>query len=194
VRFAVDKVALGQSFLRVLRFFSISIIPSMLHIHLYNIWEIDDGTVSGRRSTETVSLHYDSNNSSYATAVDLQPTALGSFCTDPRWLLPGVFRQLIQTSDALVYGVIRYCCAPRRACLWHADSVANHSARAHETVHISGGTRDEAQARSRSHESTRTFRTTCAGNKAGQSTCIQTAHALFHIYLLTYTLFNDAFQ
>jgi hypothetical protein len=35
VRFVVDAVALGQVFLRVLRFFSDSIIPLILHAHLY---------------------------------------------------------------------------------------------------------------------------------------------------------------
>jgi hypothetical protein len=33
VRFMVDKMALGQCFLRVLWFFHVGIIPSQLHIH-----------------------------------------------------------------------------------------------------------------------------------------------------------------
>jgi hypothetical protein len=35
VRIIVDKVALGQVFLRVLPFYPVSIIPPMLHIHLH---------------------------------------------------------------------------------------------------------------------------------------------------------------
>jgi len=36
VRFVVDKVALGQAFLRVLRLIHVSIIPQLLHTHLFN--------------------------------------------------------------------------------------------------------------------------------------------------------------
>jgi hypothetical protein len=41
VGFVVDKVALGQGFLRVLRFFPVNIISPLLHIHSYIIWEMD---------------------------------------------------------------------------------------------------------------------------------------------------------
>jgi hypothetical protein len=36
VRFVLDNVALGQAFLRVLRFIHVSIIPQLLHTHLFN--------------------------------------------------------------------------------------------------------------------------------------------------------------
>ena len=36
VRFVVDKVALGQAFLRVLRFIHVRIIPQLIHAHLFN--------------------------------------------------------------------------------------------------------------------------------------------------------------
>jgi branched-subunit amino acid transport protein len=36
VRFVVDKVALGQTFLRVLRFIHVSIIPQLLQTNLFN--------------------------------------------------------------------------------------------------------------------------------------------------------------
>jgi hypothetical protein len=42
-----DKVALGQSFLRVIRFSPISIIPSLLHIHSCIIWGMDNGLDRG---------------------------------------------------------------------------------------------------------------------------------------------------
>jgi hypothetical protein len=51
----VDKVALGQVFLRVLRFFPVRIIPLLLHIHSYIIWWMDKGPVSGRSSNEAQS-------------------------------------------------------------------------------------------------------------------------------------------
>jgi hypothetical protein len=35
VRFVVDRVAMGQDFLRLLRFPPVSIIPSMIHTHLH---------------------------------------------------------------------------------------------------------------------------------------------------------------
>jgi hypothetical protein len=43
----VDKVALGQVFLRVLRFSPVRIIPLLLHIHSCIIWGIDKGPVRG---------------------------------------------------------------------------------------------------------------------------------------------------
>jgi hypothetical protein len=47
VGFVVDKVAMGQVFLPGLRFFPVSIIPPLLHIHLCISWGIDNGPVSG---------------------------------------------------------------------------------------------------------------------------------------------------
>jgi hypothetical protein len=40
--FVVDKVALGQVFLRVIRFSSVNIIPPLLHIHLSPPHEVCD--------------------------------------------------------------------------------------------------------------------------------------------------------
>jgi hypothetical protein len=56
VEFVVDTVALNQVFLRVLRFYPVSMIPPLLHIHPY-VWGMDKGPVSGRSSTERVSPH-----------------------------------------------------------------------------------------------------------------------------------------
>jgi hypothetical protein len=53
VEFVMDKVALGQVSLRVLRFFPVSIIPPLLHIHSCINWEMDNGPVSDCISTET---------------------------------------------------------------------------------------------------------------------------------------------
>jgi hypothetical protein len=50
--FAVNKVAMVQVFLRILRFYPVSIIPSMLYIHSCVIWRVDNGPVSCRSSTE----------------------------------------------------------------------------------------------------------------------------------------------
>jgi hypothetical protein len=50
--FVVDKVALGQVFLRVLRFSPVSIIPPLLHIHTCMIWGLDNGPASGRSYPE----------------------------------------------------------------------------------------------------------------------------------------------
>jgi hypothetical protein len=46
--FVLDKVALGQVFLPVLRFSLVSIIPPMLHIYSCRpiIWGVDNGPVS----------------------------------------------------------------------------------------------------------------------------------------------------
>jgi hypothetical protein len=44
VGFVVDKVALGQVFLRVLRFFPVSIIPPLLNIHLLPPHEVCDSS------------------------------------------------------------------------------------------------------------------------------------------------------
>jgi hypothetical protein len=55
VGFVVDKVALGQVFLLVLRFCPVSIILPLLHIHSFIIWGVDSGPVSGRISAETQS-------------------------------------------------------------------------------------------------------------------------------------------
>jgi hypothetical protein len=51
--FVVDKIALGQVSLRVLRFSPVSIIPTLLHIYSYIIWGMENGPVNGRSSTET---------------------------------------------------------------------------------------------------------------------------------------------
>jgi hypothetical protein len=48
-------VAVGQGFLRVLRFSSVTTIPPLLHIHSCIIWGTDNGPVSGRSSTDTQS-------------------------------------------------------------------------------------------------------------------------------------------
>jgi hypothetical protein len=48
VGFVVDKVTLGQVFLRILR-----LSPVNIHIHSCIIWRVDNGPVSGRSSTET---------------------------------------------------------------------------------------------------------------------------------------------
>jgi hypothetical protein len=53
VGFVVDKVALGQVFLRVLRFSPVNTIQPLLHIHSCIIWELVSGPVSGRSSSET---------------------------------------------------------------------------------------------------------------------------------------------
>jgi hypothetical protein len=45
VEFVVDRVALGQVFLRVLRCSPVNIIPPLLHIHSCIIWEMDKGPV-----------------------------------------------------------------------------------------------------------------------------------------------------
>jgi hypothetical protein len=39
VGFVVDKVALGQVFLQVLCFFTVIIIPPLLHVHSCIIWD-----------------------------------------------------------------------------------------------------------------------------------------------------------
>jgi hypothetical protein len=44
VGFMVDKVALGQVFLRVLRFYPANIIPPLLHIHLSPPHEVSDSS------------------------------------------------------------------------------------------------------------------------------------------------------
>jgi hypothetical protein len=44
VGFVVDKVALGQVFLRVLRFSPVTIIPPLLHIHLSPPHEVCDSS------------------------------------------------------------------------------------------------------------------------------------------------------
>jgi hypothetical protein len=53
VGFVVDKVALGQVFLRVLQFSTVSIIPPCPHTYI--IWGINNGHVGGRRSDKIVS-------------------------------------------------------------------------------------------------------------------------------------------
>jgi hypothetical protein len=45
VGFVVDKVALGQVFVRVLLFFPVDIIPLLLHIHSCIIRGMDKGSV-----------------------------------------------------------------------------------------------------------------------------------------------------
>jgi hypothetical protein len=52
VGFVIDKVALGQVFLRVLRFSPASIIPPLLHIHSCIMWGLDSGLVRGRNSAD----------------------------------------------------------------------------------------------------------------------------------------------
>jgi hypothetical protein len=49
VGFVVDKVALGQVFLRVLRFSPANIIPPLLHIHLSTPHEVCDNSDLGPR-------------------------------------------------------------------------------------------------------------------------------------------------
>jgi hypothetical protein len=44
VGFVVDKVVLGQVFLRVLRFYPANIIPPLLHIHLSSPREVCDSS------------------------------------------------------------------------------------------------------------------------------------------------------
>jgi hypothetical protein len=41
----MDKVALGQDFLRALRFSRVSIIPPLFHIDSYIVWGMDKGSV-----------------------------------------------------------------------------------------------------------------------------------------------------
>jgi hypothetical protein len=53
--FVLNKVTLGQVFLRVLRFSPVNIISLLLHIHSCIIWGMDNRPVSGRSSTKTVS-------------------------------------------------------------------------------------------------------------------------------------------
>jgi hypothetical protein len=55
VGFVVDKVALGQVSLGVLRLSPVSIIPPLLHIHSCIILRLGNGPISGRNSTETQS-------------------------------------------------------------------------------------------------------------------------------------------
>jgi hypothetical protein len=51
--FVVDKVAMAQVLLRALRFSPVNIISPLLHIYSCIIWELGNGPVSGRSSTET---------------------------------------------------------------------------------------------------------------------------------------------
>jgi hypothetical protein len=53
VEFVVDRVALGQVFLRVLQFLLVSVIPPLLHIHSCIVCGIDNGPVRGRSSIDT---------------------------------------------------------------------------------------------------------------------------------------------
>jgi hypothetical protein len=50
VGFVLDKVALGQIFLRVLRFYPVSFISPRLHTHIGIIWGMNDRPVGGRSS------------------------------------------------------------------------------------------------------------------------------------------------
>jgi hypothetical protein len=49
--FVVDKAALGQAFLRVLRIFPVNIVPPQVHIRVI-FCEMDNGPVTGRSSVE----------------------------------------------------------------------------------------------------------------------------------------------
>jgi hypothetical protein len=51
----MDKVALGQVFLRVLRFSPVNIIPPLRHIHLCIIWGMD----KGHKGTSAAQFHRD---------------------------------------------------------------------------------------------------------------------------------------
>lgn len=60
VGFLVNKVALGQVFLPVLRLSPVSTIPPLLHIDSYTLWGLDKGFVSGRSFTDMTSIHHNS--------------------------------------------------------------------------------------------------------------------------------------
>jgi hypothetical protein len=53
VWFVVDKLALGQNYLRTLRLSPVSIIPPLLNSHSCVMWVMDSGPVRGFSSTET---------------------------------------------------------------------------------------------------------------------------------------------
>jgi hypothetical protein len=61
VEFVMDKVALGQVFLRFLRFYPVKIIPPLLHIHSYIFWWLHNGTFTGCSCTDTLSPHRNNN-------------------------------------------------------------------------------------------------------------------------------------
>jgi hypothetical protein len=61
--FVGDKTVLGQIFLRVLRFSPVNIIPPLLHIHSCIILGLDNGSVRGRSSFQTVSPHRNNKRS-----------------------------------------------------------------------------------------------------------------------------------
>jgi hypothetical protein len=64
----VDKVTLGQIFLRVLRFSPVSIIPPLFHILSCIVWGMDNGPVSGRSPHGDIVLPY-RNNTNYGNKV-----------------------------------------------------------------------------------------------------------------------------
>jgi hypothetical protein len=57
VGFVVDEVALGQVFLRGLRFYPVTIILPLLHIHSYVIWGMDKGSVTAQFHRDIVLPH-----------------------------------------------------------------------------------------------------------------------------------------
>jgi hypothetical protein len=57
----VDKVALGQVFLRVLRFSPVNINPPLLHIHSYVIWGWTKGPLEAQFHRDKVSPHRSNN-------------------------------------------------------------------------------------------------------------------------------------
>jgi hypothetical protein len=62
---ALEKVALGQFFLRVLRFFPTNVIPPMLHIPSDIIWGCTLGPLAAQVRTDIVSPLSNSNHLSF---------------------------------------------------------------------------------------------------------------------------------
>jgi hypothetical protein len=105
VGFVVDKVALGQVFLRVLRSYPVSIIPPLLHIHSHRPSYRD--TVSPHRSDTAIqTMRFNTLPSSLSclivlTLIPVQlPLGIGNFSclnsvTIRRWLSSGLLPRIV---------------------------------------------------------------------------------------------------